>query len=48
MLAARDKPTASDRRASGVSKDLFVLEAVIGEGGFGRVLTGLFLLKKKW
>lgn len=47
MLGARDK-AGGDGRQGVLSKDLFVLDGLIGEGGFGRVLTGLFVLRKKW
>lgn len=31
-----------------VSKDLFVLNGLIGEGGFGKVFTALFVKNQQW
>ena len=33
---------------SSISKNSFAFDAVIGEGGFGKVLSGVFLKDKKW
>lgn len=49
MISSFDDGQSKGRiRSTGVDKSSFALDGVVGEGGFGRVLVGLFQAKNKW
>ena len=48
MISSFDGQSKGRIRSTAVGKSSFAFDSMIGEGGFGRVLVGLFQAKNKW